>query len=98
MVPAQGNAARNPASLPPVTVRVAATALAPVGAGMAMIEDLPVLRVSSLRSGVVGANSNPSAGTNTPCRSTTTSVATLLKTQSARSDGRSRVVAWAPRA
>ena len=87
-------AARKPALLPSVTVSVAATAAAPGGAWMACCDARPVLRVSSLRSGVIGLNSSPPVGTNTPWRSTTTSVAALLKTHSVR-PGPSKVVACA---
>src|SRR5471032_3181023 len=74
-----GYAVRKPAVAPPVTVNVAATAAAPAGTRIGMVGARPVLRVSSLRSGVTGANSIP-VGANTPWRSTTTSVAALLKT------------------
>ena len=81
-----------------MTVSVAATAVAPGGAWIVMVGNLPVLRVSSTRFGVTGVNNNPPVGTNTPCRSTTTLVAVLLKTHSARSGCRNNVVASAPRA
>src|SRR3954447_19660128 len=97
-VPAHGYAARNPGVVPPVTVMVAATAWAPAGAWMPIVDARPVRRVSSVRSGVVGANRRPPVATNTPCRSTTTSVAVLLKTHSERSGWCSNVVACAPRA